>query len=60
VIGCFVAGLVASKIGQKDYQKTIPLEAYHYNYWKQRDLRERAAWVTDFCFRRAMDKPEWL
>jgi hypothetical protein len=46
----FVAGLLLQKLAKKTYQKTIPLEAYHYNYWKQRDLRERAAWVTDFAF----------
>jgi nanoRNase/pAp phosphatase (c-di-AMP/oligoRNAs hydrolase) len=35
------------------------VEACHYNYWKQRDLRERAAWVTDFAFEPRMDRPDW-
>ena len=56
----FVAGLLLQKLARKTYQKPVPLEAYHYNYWKQRDLRERAAWVTDFAFEARMDKPEWL
>jgi len=56
----FVAGLLLQKLAKKTYQKTVPLEAYHYNYWKQRELRERAAWVTDFTFEARMDKPEWL
>ena len=56
----FVAGLLLQKLARKIYQKTIPLEAYHYNYWKQRELRERSAWVTDFAFESRMDKPEWF
>jgi oligoribonuclease NrnB/cAMP/cGMP phosphodiesterase (DHH superfamily) len=55
-----VAGLLLQKLAKKKYNKTVPLEAYHYNYWKQRDLRERSAWVTDFTFETRMDKPEWL
>jgi oligoribonuclease NrnB/cAMP/cGMP phosphodiesterase (DHH superfamily) len=55
-----VAGLLLQKLAKKKFNKTIPLEAYHYNYWKQRDLRERSAWVTDFTFETRMDKPEWL
>jgi oligoribonuclease NrnB/cAMP/cGMP phosphodiesterase (DHH superfamily) len=55
-----VAGLLLQKLAQKKYNKTVPLEAYHYNYWKLRDLRERSAWVTDFTFEPRLDKPEWL
>jgi len=55
-----VAGMLLQKLAQKKFNKTIPIEAYHYNYWKQRDLRERAAWATDFSFDVRMDKPEWL
>ena len=38
----------------------MPLEAYHYNQWKQRELRERAAWVADFTFEPRLDKSEWM
>jgi oligoribonuclease NrnB/cAMP/cGMP phosphodiesterase (DHH superfamily) len=55
-----VAGLLLQKLAKKLYNRNVPLEAYHYNYWKQRDLRERAAWVADFAFESRMDKPEWL
>ncbi len=55
----FVAGLLLQKLAQKLFQKTIPLEAYHYNYWKKRELREKSAWVTDFAFESRMDKPDW-
>lgn len=56
----FVAGLLLQKLARKLFQKNIPLEAYHYNYWKQRELRERAAWVADFAFEARLDQPEWL
>jgi oligoribonuclease NrnB/cAMP/cGMP phosphodiesterase (DHH superfamily) len=56
----FVAGLLLQRLAQKLYGETIPLQAYHYNFWKLRDLRERAAWVTDFTFEPRLDKPDWL
>ncbi|MGC9942703.1 MAG: DHH family phosphoesterase [Verrucomicrobiota bacterium] len=55
-----VAGMLLQKLAKKRFNKTVTLEAYHYNYWKQRELRERAAWVADFAFEARMDKPEWL
>jgi oligoribonuclease NrnB/cAMP/cGMP phosphodiesterase (DHH superfamily) len=54
-----VAGLLLQKLARKIYGRDVPLEAYHYNYWKQRELREKAAWVTDFTFETRLDKSEW-
>jgi oligoribonuclease NrnB/cAMP/cGMP phosphodiesterase (DHH superfamily) len=54
-----VAGLLLQKLARKIYGTDVPLEAYHYNYWKQRELREKAAWVTDFTFETRLDKSEW-
>jgi oligoribonuclease NrnB/cAMP/cGMP phosphodiesterase (DHH superfamily) len=56
----FVAGLLLQRLAKQIYGEKIPLQAYHYNFWKQRDLRERAAWVTDFTFETRMDKQDWL
>ncbi len=56
----FVAGLLLQRLAQKIYGEKVPLQAYHYNFWKQRDLRERSAWVTDFTFETRMDKQDWL
>ena len=56
----FVAGLLLQRLAQHLYGETVPLQAYHYNLWKQRDLRERAAWVTDFTFEPRLDKTDWL
>lgn len=56
----FVSGLLLQKLAHRLFNTKVPLEAYHYNYWKQRDLREKAAWVADFTFEARMDKPEWV
>ncbi len=56
----FVAGLLLQRLAEKLHGERVPLQAYHYNFWKQRDLRERAAWVTDFTFEARLDKPGWL
>ncbi len=55
-----VAGLLLQKLARKLFGQDIKLEAYHYNYWKQRDLREKAAWVTDFTYETRLDKQEWV
>ncbi len=55
-----VAGLMLQKLAKKLYNRDVPLEAYHYNYWKQRELREKAAWVTDFTYEPRLDKEQWV
>ena len=54
-----VAGVLLQRLAKKLFGASVPLEAYHYNFWKQRDLRERAAWVADFTFEPRLDKPDW-
>ncbi len=56
----FLAGLLLQRLAKHLFGDTPPLQAYHYNFWKQRDLRENAAWVTDFTFEMRMDKPNWV
>ena len=36
-----LAGALLQRLAQKLFGTDIPLEAYHYNFWKQRELRER-------------------
>jgi oligoribonuclease NrnB/cAMP/cGMP phosphodiesterase (DHH superfamily) len=55
-----IAGVLLQRLAQQLFGVEITLEAYHYNNWKQRDLRERAAWVTDLNFEARMDKPDWV
>jgi hypothetical protein len=55
-----VAGILLQRLAKRLFNSDIRLEAHHYNYWKQRDLRERSAWVTDFAFEQRMDRENWL
>src|SRR5215472_12494707 len=55
-----VAGVLLQRLAYKLFKTEVPLEAYHYNFWKQRELREKSGWVTDFTFEPRMDKPNWV
>jgi oligoribonuclease NrnB/cAMP/cGMP phosphodiesterase (DHH superfamily) len=54
-----VAGVLLQRLARKMFGVEVRLEACNYNYWKQRDLREKAAWVTDLCFEPRLDRPNW-
>lgn len=55
-----LSGVLLQRLAKKLYGTTVQILAFHYNYWKQRELRERAAWVSDFTFEPRMDKPDYL
>jgi len=55
-----VAGVLLQRLAQKLFNAEIRLEAYHYNNWRQRELRERCGWVTDLTFEARMDRPNWV
>lgn len=55
-----VAGVLLQRLARKLFNAEVPLEAYHYNFWKQRELREKTGWVTDFTFEPRLDKPNWV
>jgi hypothetical protein len=55
-----LAGGLLQKLAKRLFGTDTPLEAHHYNFWKQRELRERTAWVADFTFEARLDKPDWV
>lgn len=55
-----LAGVLLQRLARKLFNTEVRLEAYHYNVWKQREPREKSAWVTDFTFEARLDKPNWL
>ena len=55
-----VAGVLLQRLARKLFNSDVRLEACNYNYWKQRDLRERAGWVTDLSFEPRLDRPNWV
>jgi oligoribonuclease NrnB/cAMP/cGMP phosphodiesterase (DHH superfamily) len=56
----FLSGILLQRLAKKLFGYDVRLEAYHYQAWKQRELRENAAWVTDFSFEARLDKANWL
>lgn len=55
-----VAGVLLQRLARRLFNAEVPLEAYHYNFWIKRDLREASAWVADHTFDSRLDKPNWL
>ena len=55
-----VAGVLLQRLAKKLFGADVRLEAFHYNNWKQREMRERAAWVTDLNFETRLDRPNWV
>jgi oligoribonuclease NrnB/cAMP/cGMP phosphodiesterase (DHH superfamily) len=55
-----VSGLLLQRLARKLFGETIPLEAWNYNGWKQRNPVEKSAWVCDLSFEARLDKPNWL
>ena len=55
-----VAGVLLRRLAEKMFDAKVPLEAYHYHTWRQREPREAAAWVCDLSFEPRLDKPNWV
>jgi len=54
-----VAGVLLQRLARKLFDADVRLEAWNYNYWRQRELREKAGWITDLAFEPRMDKANW-
>ncbi|MBU6409219.1 MAG: DHH family phosphoesterase [Verrucomicrobia bacterium] len=55
-----VAGALLQRLARHVFGGEVRVEAYHYNFWRQRELKERSAWVADFAFEARVDKPDWV
>src|SRR5437867_1032797 len=55
-----VAGVLLQWLARKLFNSDVRLEACNYNYWRQRELRERSGWITDLAFEPRLDKPNWV
>jgi len=54
-----VSGILLQRLARALFNTDVRLEAYHYQGWRQRDLRESAGWVADLAFEPRMDLPNW-
>ena len=55
-----LSGLLLKRLARTLFDMEARLEAHHYTTWKQRVLRERTAWVSDFSFEPRLDRADWL
>jgi hypothetical protein len=55
-----LSGILLQRLSRSLFNCDVRLEAWHYNAWKQRELREASAWVTDFTFEARLDRPHWV
>jgi hypothetical protein len=55
-----IAGVLLQRLARARFGIEVPLEAYHYHTWRQREPREDAAWVCDLNFEGRLDRPNWL
>ena len=56
----FFAGLLLQRLAEKLFGSRPPLEAWNYNGWRNREMIEPSAWVTDLSFEQRLDKPNWV
>jgi oligoribonuclease NrnB/cAMP/cGMP phosphodiesterase (DHH superfamily) len=55
-----LAGVLLQRLAERLFDVKVRLEAYHYNNWKQRDIREKSAWIADLTFEQRLDRPNFL
>lgn len=55
-----LSGVLLQRLARKLFSADVPLEAYHYHTWRQRETREASAWVSDLTFETRLDKSNWV
>jgi oligoribonuclease NrnB/cAMP/cGMP phosphodiesterase (DHH superfamily) len=55
-----LAGVLLQRLAHKLFNTEVRLEAYNYNFWRQRELREKSGWITDLTFEARLDKANWV
>ena len=55
-----LSSMLLKSLALKLFNEEVPVEAYNYQNWKLRELREKSAWVCDLAFEARLDKPDWV
>lgn len=55
-----VSGLLLQRLAGTLFDSTPKLEAWNYNGWRNREMSESAAWVSDLTFEDRLDRVHWL
>jgi oligoribonuclease NrnB/cAMP/cGMP phosphodiesterase (DHH superfamily) len=54
-----VSGVLLQRLAKALFNADVRLEAYHYNNWRQRELREKSGWIADLTYEPRMDRANW-
>ncbi|MCX6905236.1 MAG: DHH family phosphoesterase [Verrucomicrobia bacterium] len=55
-----ISGILLQRLARKLFNAEVPMQAFHYQNWRNRDLRESSAWVADFAFEARLDMGNWV
>ncbi|MBI5383748.1 MAG: DHH family phosphoesterase [Verrucomicrobia bacterium] len=55
-----ISGVLLRRLARHLFGVDVPMQAYHYQSWRTREMREAAAWVSDFAFETRLDKGNWV
>lgn len=55
-----LSGVLLQRLAKKRFGIDVPLQSYHYQNWRTREMRESSAWVSDFAFETRLDRRNWL
>ncbi|MBN8248296.1 MAG: DHH family phosphoesterase [Verrucomicrobia bacterium] len=55
-----LSGLLLVRLARARFGTEVPLQAWNYQGWRNRQMSDRVAWVSDFTFEPRLDRPGWL
>ena len=55
-----VSGLLLVRLARGLFLAEVTLQAWNYQGWRNRQMTEPAAWVSDFSFELRLDRPDWV
>ncbi|MCW5560195.1 MAG: DHH family phosphoesterase [Verrucomicrobiae bacterium] len=55
-----LSGLLLVRLARGRFGSEVTLQAWNYQGWRNRQMIERVAWVSDFTFEPRLDRPDWL
>ena len=55
-----ISGILLQRLARKLFNAEVPMQAFHYQSWRNRDPRESSAWVADFAFEARLDMGNWV
>lgn len=55
-----LSGLLLVRLARGRFGSEVTLQAWNYQGWRNRQMSERVAWVSDFTFEPRLDRPDWL